>query len=64
MSAAPRKRFGIPGGEDFSVWDLDRSYTVDPADFLSLGRATPFEGRTVCGACVTTVYRGKTVYHQ
>ncbi len=64
MSAAPRKRFGIPAGEDFSVWDLDRPCTVDPADFLSMGRATPFEGRTVYGACVTTVYRGRTVYQK
>ena len=62
MSAAPRKRFGIPAGEDFSVWDLDRACTVDPADFLSMGRATPFERRTVYGTCVTTVYRGRTVY--
>ena len=64
MSAAPRERFHIPAGEGFSVWDLDAAYTVDPAKFLSMGRATPFEGRTVYGQCVLTVSEGKTVYRK
>ena len=62
MSAAPRKRFDIPAGEDFSVWDLDAACRIDPDKFLSMGRATPFEGRTVSGQCVLTVSQGKTVY--
>ena len=64
MSAAPRERFHIPAGEGFSVWDLDAAYTVDPAKFLSMGQATPFEGRTVYGQCVLTVSEGKTVYRK
>ena len=58
----PRSRFGIPLGDDFSVWDLNETYTVDPADFLSMGRATPFAGWTVQGKCMATFYGGQAVY--
>jgi len=54
MAVNPRNRFGIPF-EGASVWELDREYTIDPAAFASMGRATPFEGWTVSGAWVTTV---------
>ncbi|MBR5094155.1 MAG: dihydroorotase [Oscillospiraceae bacterium] len=62
LCTRPRARFGIPMGEDWSLWDLEAAYTIDPAEFLSLGRATPFAGRQVCGRCKETVYRGRTVY--
>ena len=58
----PRKRFGIELGCDFSVWDLEEEYTVDPSEFLSLGKATPFEGWKVNGRCLATVCDGKVVY--
>lgn len=59
----PRKRFGIPlEQEDYSLWDLDAEYTVDPADFLSKGRATPFAGMRVKGRCLATVCGGRLVY--
>ena len=58
----PRKRFSIPLGEDFSVWDLNAEYTVDPAEFLSKGRATPFAGWQLRGRCLATVCSGKIVY--
>ena len=58
----PRARFGIDAGNDFTVWDLEASSTVDPADFLSQGKATPFEGWQVWGKCIATVCDGKTVY--
>ena len=59
----PRNRFNIPLGCDFSVWDLDEEYTVDPADFISMGKATPFTGWKVKGKCVATVCDGKLVYN-
>ena len=59
----PRKRFDIPLGNDFSIWDLEASYMVDPADFLSMGKATPFAGWTVQGKCMATVCDGKIVYN-
>ena len=58
----PRERFGLPLGNDYSVWDLEAEYTVDPAEFISMGKATPFEGWKVCGRCMATVCDGKTVY--
>ncbi len=58
----PRRRFGIPLGQDFSIWDLGESYTVEPAAFQTMGRATPFEGHTLRGRCLLTVVDGKVVY--
>ena len=59
-----RKRFGIPLGDDYSVWKLDEEFTVDPAEFLSKGKATPFEGERLFGRCVLTVCGGKKVFEQ
>ena len=58
----PRERFGIPMGNDFSIWDLSEEYTVDSNEFLSMGKATPFEGWRVFGRCMATVCDGKVVY--
>ena len=58
----PRNRFGIPMGNDFSVWDLNAQYQIDPGDFLSQGKATPFEGWQVFGRCMATFWDGKPVY--
>ena len=57
-----RKRFNLPLGEDFSIWDLDAQYEIDPNDFVSMGKATPFAGWQVNGKCMLTVCNGKIVY--
>ena len=62
MSTNPRKRFQIPSHGSFCVWDLNSEYTIDPEQFLSKGRATPFEGMSVYGRCILTVKDGKAVY--
>ena len=62
MAIAPRRRFGIPLGTDFSVWDLSEEWTVRPEEFLSMGRATPFAGDPLQGKCCLTVCDGKVVY--
>ncbi|MBQ9995640.1 MAG: dihydroorotase [Clostridia bacterium] len=63
MTDAPRKRFGLPQTEnDFTIFDLNEEYTIDPADFLSMGHATPFAGEKVYGKCRMTVCGGKTVW--
>ena len=62
LAVNPRKRFGIPMDKDFCVWDLSESYVVDPENFLSKGRATPFEGWQLNGVCKMTVCDGKIVY--
>ena len=58
-----RKRFDLPLGNDFSVWDLEQEYAVDPADFVSMGKATPFADWKVFGKCMLTVCDGKVVYN-
>ena len=58
----PRRRFGLPLGTDYSIWDLNAAYPIDPEDFLSKGRATPFAGWQVSGKCIATVCDGKLVY--
>ena len=62
LSDRPRERFGLPRGDDWSLWDLESEYTIDPADFLSKGKASPFTGRRVFGKCLQTVHKGKPVY--
>ena len=63
MACAPRRRFGIPlGEEDYALWDLEREWVIDPEAFASKGRATPFADWTVRGRCVRTVCGGKPVY--
>ena len=62
MSINARKRFNIPLGNDFSIWKLDEEFTVDPDEFLSKGRATPFEGERLFGVNLLTVHNGKEVY--
>ena len=62
LCVKPRRRFGLPLGTDYSIWDLNAAYPIDPEDFLSKGRATPFAGRQVSGKCIATICDGKLVY--
>lgn len=70
MSVNPKKRFGLKGGirvgdrADLTVFDLDCKYKVDPVEFLSMGRSTPFDGDTVYGKCVLTMFGGKIVWQE
>ncbi len=63
MTTAPRRRFGLPENEnDFTVFDLNEEYTIDPADFESMGHATPFAGEKVYGKCKLTVCGGNIAW--
>ena len=68
MCFAPARRFGLeaglaPGGPaNLAVWDLESSYAVDPADFLSMGKASPFTGWQVRGRCLLTLAGGEIAY--
>ncbi len=67
MSTAPRRRFSLPEarfgeGGSYTVYDLNRTYRIDPATFRSKGRSTPFAGWEVKGMCMMTVLDGKVVY--
>ena len=62
LSDNPRKRFGIQSDPGRSIWNLEEEYIIDPDDFLSKGKATPFKGWKVFGRCIETTYNGNTVY--
>lgn len=62
MSFKPKERFRIDTENDFAVFDISEAYKIDPENFLSMGRATPFAGREVFGRCLLTVHNGKVVY--
>ena len=66
MHDNPCKRFGIelPMEENFTAFDLDAEYAIDPAEFLSMGKATPFEGWQVNGRCKLTVAGGKLAWYE
>lgn len=47
---------------DVAVFDPNRVWTVDPEQFHSKGRNTPYAGKTLVGRVITTVCDGKVVY--
>ena len=62
MCNNPRRRFGITSDAGYTVWNVEKEYTVNPDEFASMGHATPFEGRRVFGENLLTVYNGSVVY--
>jgi dihydroorotase len=70
MSENPRRIFRLGGamrvGEraDIAVFDTTKPYTIDSTEFLSMGKATPFEGEEVYGRCMLTIFDGKTVWKE
>ena len=58
----PRGRLSLGGDADFTLFDLDQEWTVDPGEFASKGRNTPFAGRTLRGKVRYTIVGGKIVY--
>ena len=68
MSENPRRIFRLGGalqvGEraDIAVYDISKPYKIDSAEFLSMGKATPFEGEEVYGRCMLTLFGGEKVW--
>jgi len=62
MCVNPRRRFNLPVGDDFAVFELSESYSIEPERFQGKGRATPFTGAEVFGKCVLTVHKGSAVW--
>ncbi len=68
MCLNPRKRFGIEGGTepgqraDIAVIDPNKTGVIDPDEFYSMGRATPFEGWETTGDVVMTMAGGSVVW--
>ena len=70
MSENPRRIFRLGGamrvGEraDIAVFDVREPYKIDTAEFLSMGKATPFEGEEVYGRCMLTLFGGEKVWKE
>lgn len=70
MAVRPRELFKLNNpyehGQEanFTVLDLSKKYTINPDDFLSKGRANPFDGLEVYGETVMTVCEGKIAYER
>ena len=69
MSLNPARILGIPGGTlapgaaaDVAVFDFRTPYRIDPGNFRSKGKNTPFAGREVYGRTVLTISAGRAVY--
>lgn len=63
MSINPRRRFGITQTDDICVYDLQSEYIIDPCEFKSKGKSTPFDGMTVSGKNLLTICGGKAVWN-
>lgn len=71
LYTAPRKRFGLEACSleeeltkekpSFAIWDLNATYSINPEDFLSKGKSTPFDGWEVKGRCMMTVSDGRII---
>ena len=70
MHTNPSRRFGIGSPievgnpADLTVFDLNRSFTVDPEQFESKGKSTPFAGETLFGICKLTMVNGRLVWQE
>lgn len=63
MAINPRRRFGLQSTDDICVYDLQSEYKIDPCEFKSNGKSTPFDGMTVSGKNLLTICGGKAVWN-
>lgn len=63
MSINPRRRFGLTQTDGICVYDLQSEYKIDPCEFKSKGKSTPFDGLTVSGKNLLTICGGKAVWN-
>ncbi len=70
MADGPRRLLGLKGGlvegerADLTLVDFEKEFSVCPEEFLSCGKATPFEGMRLRGEVVCTIAGGKVVYER
>ena len=58
----PKGRLSLGGEADFTIFDLNETWTVDPEQFASKGRNTPFAGRELMGKVKYTICDGKVAF--
>ena len=69
MACAPARVFNLAGGSlkrgsvgDVTVFDPSERWKVDPSEFLSKGRNSPYTGMTLVGRAACTIVAGSVVY--
>lgn len=63
MAINPRRRFGLTQTDDICIYDLQSEYKINPSEFKSKGKSTPFDGMTVSGKNLLTICGGKAVWN-
>lgn len=71
MATRPAEIFGLPAGKlevgqaaDIAIFDIETEYEINPNDFLSKGKNTPFAGWKVKGETLLTLVDGQIVYQK
>ena len=70
MHGAPKKRFGagsdleVGSPANLTVFNLNKEYKIDSSKFLSKGKSSPFDGMSVYGKCMMTMYKGEFVWQE
>jgi len=69
LACAPARIFTLPGGSlargapaDVTVFDPDLEWSVDPTEFASKGRNTPYADRLLRGRAIATIVDGHIIY--
>ena len=71
MATKPAEIFELPYGKikvgasaDFTIIDLEKEQAINPEEFKSKGRNTPFGGWVAQGWPIMTIFEGKIVYQE
>ena len=71
MSYHPAKILGLNKGvveegapADLVIFDPDREWVIDPEEFFSKGKNTPFAGKTVYGKVTATIVDGEIAFEE
>ena len=71
MSYQPAKILGLNKGvveegapADLVIFDPDREWVIDPEEFFSKGKNTPFTGKTVYGKVTATIVDGEIAFEE
>ncbi len=69
MSTTPARLLKIPGGTlsvgapaDITIFDSEANWTVNPSEFVSKGKNTPFDGWKLTGKTTKTMVNGEITY--
>jgi dihydroorotase len=71
LSSGPAAAFQLPGGHlgvgapaDVAVVAPEAAWVIDPEQFFTKSRNTPFAGRAVKGRVLHTLVAGQLVFHE